>query len=58
MRRVSELVKICRFRRTPLALGELYEAEAEIISVGTGDAQYACAQQGSGRVRRVPSLLH
>lgn len=58
MRCVSELVKICRFCSTPLALGELYEAEMQIISVGTGDAQYACAQQGSGRVRCVPSLLH
>lgn len=58
MRCVSELVKICRFCSTPLALDELYEAEMQIISVGTGDAQYACAQQGSGRVRCVPSLLH
>lgn len=44
MQCISELVKIYRFCLVPPVLGESYEAEMQIISVGTEDTQYACAQ--------------
>lgn len=46
-------VRHCRW-----VLGESFETEMQIISVGTDDVQYACAQRGRRWVLSVPSLLH
>lgn len=58
MQCISKPLTIYQSCRIPLVLGESYDAEMQIISVGTEDRQYACAQQGSRRVLSVPSLLH